>query len=395
MLPTSQLTFTKGMDISADEMDIPPGHAHDIVNVDISTTGAGFARDDYSVPSLLPGARCLQGFESYGLCAKDDTLYRVDYPLAVTPIFTGLHPHNPIAYTLHAGRVWFTDGVRVGAVAPGADSAEWVGLPVPASPGLATTAHGGLTAGTYGVALSFMTSTEESGLSLTTFISTPGGGIDLTHLPTPPAGATVRVYMTQPDGDVLYHLTDIPPGLIAPILLGHLPEGKPAMNRFKGPLPGGRLIAGYNGRLYVAYRNALYFSDPLFYGLNSLREGFILYESEITVLQAVETGLYVGTRDHIHYLSGDGPNAAQTKLIAPPPVAWSGTGLVAGALSGDHAKRGGLYAIWLSALGYYLGTPDGIVTPLQADRIQGITVEAISSAVLATRGINRVVTTVE
>lgn len=394
MLPNSRLTFKDGMDISADETDIQPGLAHDIVNIDISTTGTGFARDEYSAPSLLPGARCLQGFDSFALCAKDGLLYRIDIPLAATPIFSGLHPHNPVSYALHAGNIWFTDGVRVGMVTPDGTLASWVGLPVPGGPTVRAVSAGGLSPGVYGVALSFVTPTEESGISQTVFLNVTAG-IELSNLPTPPLGAMLRVYLTQPDGDKLYFLMDIPNGLLGPILLGGAAEGKQATNQYLTQLPGGRLIAGYNGRLYVARGSVLYFSEPLYYGLTSARHGFIQYESEITVLQPVETGLYVGTREHVHYLSGEGPNAARTKLIAPPPVAWSGTGIVAGALDQDHSKRGGLYALWLSGLGYYLGTPDGIVTPLQADRIQGITAEAISSVVLATRGINRVVTTVE
>lgn len=394
MLPNSRLTFKDGMDISADEADIQPGLAHDIVNIDISTTGTGFVRDSFTIPALLPGARCLFGFDSFGLCVKDDTLYRVDIPLATTPIFTGLHPRNPVAFALHAGVIWFTDGVQVGRVNAAGTQAEWVGLPVP--PGLSPCglSYGGLAAGRYGVAISYVTATEESGLSQVAFVDATAG-IELPQLPSVPPGAMLRVYLTPPDGDKLYFLMDIPGGLLGPILIGAAAEGKEATNRFMNPMPGGRLIAGFNGRIYVAQGSVLYFSEPLYYGLNSVRHGFIQYESEITILQAVETGLYIGTRDHMHYLSGEGPNAARTKLIAPPPVAWSGAGLPAGKLSEEHAKRGGLYAIWLSALGYYLGTPEGVVIPLQADRIQGITAEAVSSAVLATRGINRVVTTVE
>ena len=394
MLPTNRLSFGEGVDLSADPLDVPPNRVHDIVNVDITPQGGGFVRDDYTTPSLLPGARCLQGVDTLALCAKDDTLYRVDYPLAATPLFTGLDPRAPVAYTQFAGGVWFTDGARVGVVAADGTSAAWVGLPVPAAPQLSAVAYGGLTAGRYGVALSFISDNEESGMSPTTFIYSTAG-IDLTALPPPPAGCEVRVYMTQPGGDRLYHLMDVPTGLLPPILIGSLPEGKQAMNQYLTTLPGGRLIAGYNGRIYVARGNVLYFSEPLYYGLTSLQYGFVLYDSEITLLQAVETGLYVGTRDHLHYMSGEGPSAARTKLAAPPPAPWSGTTIVAGQLGGEYAKRGGLYALWLSALGYYIGTPDGVVLPLQADRIQGIAASAISTATLATRGINRVVTTLE
>ena len=72
MLPTNRLSFGEGVDLSADPLDVPPNRVHDIVNVDITPQGGGFVRDDYTTPSLLPGARCLQGFDTFALCAKDD-----------------------------------------------------------------------------------------------------------------------------------------------------------------------------------------------------------------------------------------------------------------------------------------------------------------------------------
>lgn len=394
MLPTNRMQFGGGMDTRADQTNMPPDRVRDIANVDVAANGIGFVREGFTPTGLLPGARCLQGFDTFALCAQGDGLYRVDYPLATTLIATGLNPNSPVAYTQHAGAVWFTDGDMLGCVAADGRSTERVGLPTPASPNIRAAGIGGLTPGRYGLALSFVSATEESGISAITFTYTTAG-VELLHIPPAPAGCDVRVYMTQPDGDRLYHALDIPAGLIPPILISTQAEGKVATNQYLTQTPGGRLLAGYNGRMYVARDNVLYFSEPLHYGLTSLQHGFVLYESEITLLQAVESGLYVGTREHLHYLAGDGPNAARTKLAAPAPVPWSGLSVPAGMLEKDFAQRGGLYAAWLAHDGYYLGTPDGSVIPLQSDRIGGLAGDATASVLAPARGINRVITTVE
>lgn len=394
MLPTNRMQFAGGIDTKTDPTNMPAGRVRDIANIDVTADGIGFVREGFTPTGLLPGARCMQGFDTFALCAQGGGLYRIDYPLAATLIATGLHPINPVAYTRHAGRVWFTDGDMLGCVSADGHSTVRVGLPTPASPNIRTVGAGGLTPGRYGLALSFVSATEESGISAITFTYTTAG-VELLHIPPAPTGCDVRVYMTQPDGDRLYHALDIPAGLVPPILISTQAEGKVATNQYLTQTPGGRLLAGYNGRMYVARGNVLYFSEPLHYGLTALQHGFVLYESEITLLQAVESGLYVGTRAHLHYLAGDGPNAARTKMAAPAPVPWSGLAVPAGMLEKDFAQRGGLYAAWLAHDGYYLGTPDGSVIPLQSDRVGGLAGDATASVLAPVRGINRVITTVE
>ena len=159
----------------------------DIANIDVTADGIGFVREGFTPTGLLPGARCMQGFDTFALCAQGDGLYRVDYPLATTLIATGLNPNNPVAYTRHAGAVWFTDGDMLGCVSADGHSTVRVGLPTPASPNILAAGIGGLTPGRYGLALSFVSATEESGISAITFTYTTAG-VELLHIPPAPTG---------------------------------------------------------------------------------------------------------------------------------------------------------------------------------------------------------------
>ena len=392
MLPTNRLTFVRGINNSAPHTDLADNELRDAVNLDITTEGHAYARADFSaIP--LPNARCLQGFGDFGLCAQGTTLLRVAADLTTTIVGTGLHPSNPISYAEFAGLILFTDGVRVGVYT---GSIQWLGMATPPSPQLAASPVGGLAPGRYGVAYSFIDANGyESGTSEASFIDVTAG-IELVTLPAAPAGAAyLRVYTTTADGDQLYFSTDLPAGMLGPILIGSAPTGRMATTRYMTQMSGGRLIAGYNGRVYVAKDDVLLFSEPLLYGLMSPRHNFMSFGSEIVMLQVVVNGLFVGTRDALYFVVGDGPAAATVRFMAPPPIPFSGVQVDASMLPDPYDKQGGVFAMWLTAKGYYLGTPNGDAIPLQTERIQVDTAAAVVSTVMSYDGIKRVVTTVE
>jgi hypothetical protein len=71
---------------------------------------------------------------------------------------------------------------------------------------------------------------------------------------------------------------------------------------FKMPLPAGQLIEYYRGCLYVARKNILYVSDPLCDYFDA-RKGYKIFANGITLLRAVDDGIYVGD-DKVWWLNG-------------------------------------------------------------------------------------------
>jgi hypothetical protein len=129
---------------------------------------------------------------------------------------------------------------------------------------------------------------------------------------------------------------------------------------FKVPLPAGQLIEYYKTCLLVAKDNILYISDPLcdYY---DTRHGYRVFSSDITLLRAVDKGLYVGD-DKVYWISGDG-NDEFEKIEAYSHRAIKFTDVrVNGQYIGD--RMDGKVAIWTGDNGICVGNNSGTVLNL-------------------------------
>ena len=84
--------------------------------------------------------------------------------------------------------------------------------------------------------------------------------------------------------------------------------------RIKGkllkPPPLATIITYFNGRIYLAVGNTVWFTELYLYDWVDSVKGFLPFENNVTVLTAVSDGLYVGTETAVWYLSGTGSEAA-------------------------------------------------------------------------------------
>lgn len=71
----------------------------------------------------------------------------------------------------------------------------------------------------------------------------------------------------------------------------------------------------YNGRIYLANERTLWATELYMYNYVDKTRNYILFESEITVLGTVDTGMYVGTRDGVYYLTGVLGQMKQSKVL--------------------------------------------------------------------------------
>jgi hypothetical protein len=133
---------------------------------------------------------------------------------------------------------------------------------------------------------------------------------------------------------------------------------------FKMPLPAGQLIEYYRGCLYVAKDDVLYISDPLC-DYFDIRKGYKRFASKITLLRAVDEGMYVGD-DKIWWVngkSGDDFERTETYSVRAIPLTDVRTN---GQNVGDGLK--GNVAIWTGENGICLGGNDGNVINLTESR---------------------------
>ena len=134
----------------------------------------------------------------------------------------------------------------------------------------------------------------------------------------------------------------------------------------------GHLIEYFNGRLYVARDNEIWFSDPMALMRTDRRRNFKQLPSRITLLSAVEDGIYVSDLERTYFMGGGDPGEAVLIDKADYPA------IPHTAQKIDAARIGGLglsgsAVLWASRMGICLGAAGGQFKNLTEEhfRLQG------------------------
>ena len=133
---------------------------------------------------------------------------------------------------------------------------------------------------------------------------------------------------------------------------------------FKTALPAGQLIETFMGCLYVAKDNILYISDPLcdYY---DIRHGYRIFNSRITLLRAVDTGIYISD-DQVWFIKGKGNDEFERDNPYPSRAIPHTDIRVPGKYIDDSMP--GNVAIWTGENGICLGDNSGNVINLTDTR---------------------------
>lgn len=394
--------FKLGIDMRGDETDLPRGAVRDAININITATGGISRREGTMLLAGFEGAHSLWSPASgaYGLFAHYDALrlltLRADMP-AVRTIASGLRWSQRMTYCEHGDVVIFSNGTELGLADPKGET-RMLGVSDPAGAPTVSVVPGGLQVGRYGAAYSFINARgEESGLSPASFISLEApGGVGFT-LPLPPDDvSTIRLYTTPANGELLYQMADVPAGVLQAAATDDKP-GKAATTQFMQRMTGGAIVRMFNSRLLVARGDTLYFSEPFNPGLTSARHNFVRFQHDITMLEPVEGGVYVGTSAAVYFLAGDGPeNFEQGVASLNAPALGASSMIAAASLPEDMERQGDApCALWLGRLGYSVGTATGVVHDVQNERIDLPEYDAGSMVTYTKNGLVQVVSVVQ
>ncbi|OFE44634.1 hypothetical protein [Acinetobacter towneri] len=272
-------------------------------------------------------------------------------------------------------------------------------IATPAAPILTMLESGGaLKGGSYSVAISWLRGQQESGLSQVDSgnieIKTNVNSYDDTfasiqiNLPycLDTSVTEVRVYVTHRNGSELLHYADYPINTNIITITNLEQIGMSA--RFKGlsPMPTGKYMKYWQGRLITADKNILRFSEPLAYHLHDERFGFVMMPQRITFILPVDGGIWVGQVTHVVFLTGTKPQdmTFQAKT-AHAPVPDSAIEIDANDIGGNISQGGNCTALWLAENGYVLGTSSGQIIELQAGILKGVTAKSGRSVRLGRR----------
>jgi hypothetical protein len=277
------------------------------------------------------------------------------------------------------------------------EHAAWGVAQPSGQPSLQAVSYGSLYAGTHQVAVTFLDATgQESGTGLAATVEVAAGGsIQLSNIPQSSSVTHVRIYLSEANGDTLYHAYDLPIGT-DPFIISRYVKGKALTTQFLQPLPVGHIVRYYNGRIYTANENALYFTDPLHYGLCNLANNFFLYPERISIVEPVENGIYV-VADQTYFLEGnDAKDFTQRDVYDKRAVEGTGISVTAKAFPRDEEPTPeGNLAYWFGDNGGVIGYAGGVVIPAMENKLALEKFDIGVTMFRETRGIKQLVTALQ
>jgi len=132
---------------------------------------------------------------------------------------------------------------------------------------------------------------------------------------------------------------------------------------YKLPLPAGKFIGYYKGRIYVAKQNVLYISDVMA-DCYDVRYGYRVFHSDITMVLPVDDGIYISAsrtwflkEDQV--LENDNIGLSRTLVDTASAIPYTGI-----QVPGDAIASGvtGIAAMWVSNVGICVGDNEGQFT---------------------------------
>lgn len=142
--------------------------------------------------------------------------------------------------------------------------------------------------------------------------------------------------------------------------------------RLLGDPPRAQHIAAYKGRIYLAVGKVLWATELYTYHLVDRTRGFVQFEHDITLLIAMDDGLYVGTTGGLYFIKGVFGAFKLSTVVADPVLSGSGA-LVPVDLVHPNARTGpmptGEAAIMMTTAGILAGFDGGSAYNLTHDRM--------------------------
>lgn len=237
------------------------------------------------------------------------------------------------------GRTTFSNGLICG-VTDGATATGW-GVPIPETIGALSVTAGELYPGDYQYQLTYVRLSDglEGGPVYSNPTPVASGGIILTGLPQRD-GYKINVYITGHNGDYGFYA-----GETTGTTFSYTGKNdallRPCHTDKMYPAPVGTVQTMFRSRVLTAVGNVLYASRPGGWELFDILRDFKQFSAPITLLQAVDDGLYVGTTDELAFLAGDEFDKLVYRRVAGPVVLGSGV-TIRGELVklGDGTGRG-------------------------------------------------------
>jgi hypothetical protein len=337
------------------------------VNVDIDNGGRAQRRPGIEL-RRAGASHSLWSHGSNCLFVQGDTLYRLHQDYASSIVATGLTPDLLMNYIDVNGRVYWSNGFETGVLTE-EGSRSW-GMTVPDLPRL-TPIPGLLPAGQYQVVVTYVRADgQESGTGMAAQIqlaADSGVRVDW-PIPNDPTIVQVSVYITEPNGKVLYRAGtgDVDDGG-GDVTSVHL--SLPCDTQWLDAPPPGQCLSYHRGRILIASGAHLYATTALGYEYVDLRDYLAIDDTLIRFVGGVEHGIFVGTEQNVYFLAGDRLDDMTMKVVAEgAAVARSLVHTDGFAATGNANLSGQQVVLFTCAAGVCMGLGDGSVVNVTGER---------------------------
>lgn len=150
-------------------------------------------------------------------------------------------------------------------------------------------------------------------------------------------------------------------------------------------MPPGRLIEYYNGIMYVAVGGVVYYSMPYDFGRIELRRNFMQFPGTVTLLKAVDDGLWVSYGNETAFLRGAAPADFVPNVVAGyPALIDTAVAVNAEYLAGEQPMQG-IAVMWESTRGPCMGLTGGIFINIATGKYNAPTGSLGSSVIRTNR----------
>ncbi len=143
--------------------------------------------------------------------------------------------------------------------------------------------------------------------------------------------------------------------------------------RMLGAVPMATEIEHYKGRIYLANERLLWATELYLYDLVDKTKNFIQFENDITMVRAVDDGLYVGTTAQLFFLQGTFAEGLKRSIVVDAPVIPGSAVLAPTADVHPQARSGpvpeGTSPVFMTGDGVCVGLDGGQVFNLTRGRV--------------------------
>lgn len=356
-----------GIDVTSPDTNLLRGNVREANNVNIAKDGSFSRRDGYVLIDPTPSTGLFNTDRGL-LVGMKDKLYTLNLDTLQKVELFDMNVEAPIDFTTLNGDIYVTNGeVIAWHPADGIGGFRSVGVIPPEKPTIAPIPEGKLVKGKYALALSIVDRRGEESSATFLGIHELQGGFRFEDLSAPPAHF-FRLYITPPDGDILY-LADEWPTFFPTYIPEAMPTGGVCETLGLSPLPAGRFIRGYKSRLFVARGDVLFFSEPMRPRSTKLQHNFVRFVGEITFIEPVDAGIYVADERGVWFLVGENPEKMELRHVSEiKAIPDSSVTLSTPIPTEKGTPAEGTVAVWLSVDGYVMGDGGGQITPLTSSK---------------------------